>query len=100
MPEPCNGHASNGCPMQREPTPMKFGIFGHLEMRRGVPLAELYEERLKLVEQADRAGIYCWLTAEHHHSPLCMAPNQMVFLAAAAARTSRIKLGSLVSVLP
>ena len=79
---------------------MKFGIFDHLEQRRGVPLAELYEERLKLVEQADRAGIYCWLTAEHHHSPLCMAPNQMVFFAAAAARTSTIKLGSLVSVLP
>ena len=79
---------------------MKFGTFDHLEMRRGVALADLYEERLKLVEQADRAGIYCWLTAEHHHSPLCMAPNQMVFFAAAAARTSRIKLGSLVSVLP
>jgi alkanesulfonate monooxygenase SsuD/methylene tetrahydromethanopterin reductase-like flavin-dependent oxidoreductase (luciferase family) len=79
---------------------MKFGIFDHLEQRRGVALADLYEERLKLIEQAERAGIDCWLTAEHHHSPLCMAPNQMVFFAAAAARTSTIKLGSLVSVLP
>lgn len=79
---------------------MKFGIFDHLEQQHGVSLADTYEGRLKLVEQADRGGFYCWLTAEHHHSPLCMAPNQMVFFAAAAARTTRIKLGSLVSVLP
>lgn len=79
---------------------MKFGIFDHLEQQRGTPLAETYEGRLRLIEQADRSGFYCWLTAEHHHSPLCMAPNQMVFFAAAAARTTRIKLGSLVSVLP
>ena len=44
---------------------MKFGIFDHLEQRRGVPLAELYEERLKLIEQAERTGTDCWPTAEH-----------------------------------
>ena len=79
---------------------MKFGIFDHLELRRDVSLADAYDERLRLVEQADRGGFHCWLTAEHHHSPLCMAPNQMVFFAAAAARSTHIKLGSLVSVLP
>ena len=79
---------------------MKFGIFDHLEQRRDVSLAETYADRLNLVEQADRSGFHCWLTAEHHHSPLCMAPNQMVFLASAAARTRQIGLGSLVSVLP
>lgn len=79
---------------------MKFGIFDHLEMEHGRLLADTYEDRLRLVEQAERGGFYCWLTAEHHHSPLCMAPNQLVFFAAAAARTKTIKLGSLVSVLP
>lgn len=79
---------------------MKFGIFDHLEMEHGRLLADSYEDRLQLVEQAERGEFYCWLTAEHHHSPLCMAPNQLIFFAAAAARTKAIKLGSLVSVLP
>lgn len=79
---------------------MKFGIFDHLEAHHGVSLADLYEGRLKLMEQADRSGFYSWLVAEHHHSPLCMAPNQMVLLSAAAMRTRTIKIGSMVTVLP
>jgi alkanesulfonate monooxygenase SsuD/methylene tetrahydromethanopterin reductase-like flavin-dependent oxidoreductase (luciferase family) len=50
--------------------------------------------------QADEAGIYGYHIAEHHHSPLCLAPNQSVFLAAAAQRTKRLKIGTLVYVLP
>ena len=34
---------------------IKFGIFDHLE-RREVPLEQLYEERLRLLEAADAAN--------------------------------------------
>ena len=54
---------------------MKFGIFDHLERRRDVGLAQQYQERLILVTQADIAGFHCYHVAEHHHSPLCLAPN-------------------------
>lgn len=78
---------------------IKFGIFDHLE-RRDVPLEQLYEERLRLIEAADAAGIYCYHLAEHHCTPLGCAPSPGVFLAAVAARTRRIHLGPLVYLLP
>ena len=79
---------------------MKFGIFDHLERRKDVGLAQQYQERLKLVAQADIAGFHCYHVAEHHHSPLCLAPNQAVYLAAVAQCTKRLLFGPLVYVLP
>ncbi|MDA0352840.1 MAG: LLM class flavin-dependent oxidoreductase [Chloroflexi bacterium] len=79
---------------------MKFGIFDHIERRDDVGLAQQYEERLQLMELAEEAGIYSYHVAQHHHSPLCLAPNQSVFLAAAAQRTKRMRIGPLVYVLP
>ena len=76
-----------------------FGIFDHLE-RRDVPLEQLYEERLQLIEAADRAGIFCYHLAEHHATPLGMSPSPSVFLAAVAMRTRKIHLGPLVYLLP
>jgi alkanesulfonate monooxygenase SsuD/methylene tetrahydromethanopterin reductase-like flavin-dependent oxidoreductase (luciferase family) len=76
-----------------------FGIFDHLE-RTDVPLEQLYEERLQLLEAADRAGIFCYHLAEHHSTPLGMAPSPNLFLAAVAMRTRRIHLGPLVYLLP
>jgi alkanesulfonate monooxygenase SsuD/methylene tetrahydromethanopterin reductase-like flavin-dependent oxidoreductase (luciferase family) len=79
--------------------PIKFGIFDWID-RNPSPLPELYEERLKLIECAEECGFYCYHIAEHHASPLNMTPSPNVFLAAAAQRTERIRLGTLVYVLP
>src|SRR3977135_4118454 len=76
-----------------------FGIFDHLE-RRDVLLKQLYEERLQLLEVADRAGIFCYHLAEHHATPLGMAPSPNLFLTAVAMRTRRIHMGPLVYLLP
>jgi alkanesulfonate monooxygenase SsuD/methylene tetrahydromethanopterin reductase-like flavin-dependent oxidoreductase (luciferase family) len=76
-----------------------FGIFDHLE-RREAPLEQLYEERLQLLEMADRAGIFCYHLAEHHATPLGMAPSPNIFLSAVAMRTRRIHMGPLVYLLP
>src|SRR5262245_53653068 len=78
---------------------MQFGIFDHLE-RRGEDLGALYDERLRMLEYADAAGFARYHKAEHHFTPLDSAPSAMVFLAAASQRTKRIRLGSLVSLLP
>ena len=79
---------------------IKFGIFDHLERRRDVPLDQQYRDRLEWVAQAEAAGFHCYHVAEHHHSPLCLAPNQAVYLAAVAQRTQRLLFGPLVYVLP
>ena len=53
-----------------------------------------------MLEYADEAGFWCYHKAEHHFTPLDAAPSSTVFLAAASQRTERIRLGSLVMLLP
>src|SRR6202045_1631014 len=78
---------------------MEFGVFDHLD-RTGQTLPDFYEDRLKIAEAYDRAGFYAYHIAEHHSTPLGMAPSPNVFLAAVAQRTRRLRFGPLVFVLP
>jgi alkanesulfonate monooxygenase SsuD/methylene tetrahydromethanopterin reductase-like flavin-dependent oxidoreductase (luciferase family) len=78
---------------------MEFGIFDHLD-RSGGELADFYEDRLKIIEAYDRAGFYAYHLAEHHSTPLGMAPSPSVFLAAVAQRTRKLRFGSMVYALP
>jgi alkanesulfonate monooxygenase SsuD/methylene tetrahydromethanopterin reductase-like flavin-dependent oxidoreductase (luciferase family) len=79
---------------------MEFGVFDHLD-RHGGALADYYEDRLKIAEAYDRAGFYAYHLAEHHATPLGMAPSPSVFLAAAVAqRTTRLRFGPLVWPMP
>lgn len=80
--------------------PLAFGIFDHVECREGISLQRLYEDRLGLIAQADRAGFWGYHVAEHHQAVLGSAPSQNVYLAAAARETKQIRLGSLVYCLP
>lgn len=78
---------------------MQFGIFDHLD-RNKIPLGRFYEERLRLTEAYDQAGFYSYHLAEHHFTPLGMAPSPSVFLASVAQRTQRLRFGPLVYALP
>src|SRR5438034_4967665 len=78
---------------------MDLGIFDHLD-RREVPLDEFYESRLRLLEKYDAAGFSAYHLAEHHATPLGLAPVPGIFLAAATQRTRRIRLGPCVYCLP
>jgi alkanesulfonate monooxygenase SsuD/methylene tetrahydromethanopterin reductase-like flavin-dependent oxidoreductase (luciferase family) len=74
---------------------MKLGVFDHID-RSGLPLGEQYEQRLKLIEAYDQAGFHAYHLAEHHATPLGMAPSPSVFLSAVAQRTRRLRFGPLV----
>jgi alkanesulfonate monooxygenase SsuD/methylene tetrahydromethanopterin reductase-like flavin-dependent oxidoreductase (luciferase family) len=78
---------------------MEFGLFDHLD-RSDRPDSSLYKERLRVIEMAEAAGFTGYHLAEHHMTPLGIAPSPSVFLAAVAARTRKIRLGSLVYLLP
>ena len=78
---------------------LKFGIFDHLD-RGHRPIAQLYEERLQMVEQFERSGFYAYHLAEHHSTPLGMAPSPNLFLVAVAQRTRTLRFGPLVYLLP
>ena len=78
---------------------MEFGVFDHLDRYPGA-LADYYQDRLKIAEAYDRAGFYAYHLAEHHGTPLGMAPSPSVFLAALAQRTRRLRFGPLVWPMP
>ena len=80
---------------------LQFGVFDHIEPIPGVPLDQIYRERLEQIEQLEAAGFYSYHLAEHHTPAVhSLAPSQNVFLAAAAERTRTMRLGPCVYVLP
>jgi alkanesulfonate monooxygenase SsuD/methylene tetrahydromethanopterin reductase-like flavin-dependent oxidoreductase (luciferase family) len=78
---------------------MDFGVFDHLDRTDG-PLTDYYEARLRLIELYDRTGFFGYHLAEHHATPLGMAPSPSVFLAAVAQRTKKLRFGPMVYALP
>ena len=74
---------------------MEIGIFDHMD-RAGPPLAEQYEDRLQLAALYDHLGFDRLHIAEHHSTPLGMAPSPGIFLASVAQRTRRLRFGPLV----
>jgi len=78
---------------------MEFGVFDHLD-KNDLPLERFYRERLEIIEAYERAGVYAYHVAEHHLTPLGMAPSPSVFLAAVAQRTQRLRFGPMVYVAP
>jgi alkanesulfonate monooxygenase SsuD/methylene tetrahydromethanopterin reductase-like flavin-dependent oxidoreductase (luciferase family) len=74
---------------------MKFGVFDHMD-RSGGALAAQYEDRLKLAALYDDAGFHMYHVAEHHSTPLGMAPSPGIYLSAVAQRTKRLRFGPLV----
>jgi alkanesulfonate monooxygenase SsuD/methylene tetrahydromethanopterin reductase-like flavin-dependent oxidoreductase (luciferase family) len=78
---------------------LNFAIFDHLDSN-GAPLGELLDQRLRLIDLIEASGFAAYHLAEHHSTPLGMASSPSVFLSAAIQRTSKIRLGPLVYVLP
>ena len=78
---------------------MRFGVFDHMD-RGAVSLDRFYADRLRLVEAYDRAGFYGYHVAEHHATPLGVAPSPGVWLAAVAQHTEQLRFGPLVYLLP
>ncbi|MGE0859739.1 MAG: LLM class flavin-dependent oxidoreductase [Gammaproteobacteria bacterium] len=62
--------------------------------------AEVYREELRLAELAEPLGFDSVWGIEHHFTDYTMCPDVVQFLTYMAARTSRVKLGSSVIVLP
>ena len=80
---------------------LKFGIFDHIEPVPGLRLDQIYRERLIQIERLERAGFSAYHLAEHHTPAIhSLAPSQNVFLAAVAQRTTRLRFGPCVYVLP
>ena len=78
---------------------MEFGVFDHLD-RNGGPLADYYEERLKIQKPTTAPASTPITSPSITSTPLGMAPSPSVFLSAIAQRTKRLRFGPLVYALP
>lgn len=78
---------------------MRFGVFDHVDASGRDP-GQQFEERLQLIEIYDRSTIHAYHVAEHHGTPLGLAPSPNLLLAAASQRSRRLRLGPLVLLLP
>ena len=77
-----------------------FGLFDWVDSDGVREAGQLYRERLDLLADAEIQGFDIYHLAEHHGTPLGLVPSPSVFIAAAAMRTTRIRLCPLVYVLP
>src|SRR3981081_2011896 len=78
---------------------VRFAMFDWLD-ESGRGQGETYAERLRMLELADTSGFYCYHLAEHHATELSTVPSPNLFLAAAAQRPQRLRLGPLSYVIP
>ncbi len=82
---------------------MDFGLFSVGDFypgRHGRSQSAFLAELLQQAELAETLGFHSYWVAEHHFAPYGLLPNPAVFLAAVAARTRIIRVGTAVSVLP
>jgi alkanesulfonate monooxygenase SsuD/methylene tetrahydromethanopterin reductase-like flavin-dependent oxidoreductase (luciferase family) len=74
---------------------IEFGTVDHVD-RQDRPIWETFDSRLKLLQMYDKAGFTTHHITEHHCTPLGMAPSPLIFYAAAARITERIRFAPLI----
>ena len=80
---------------------MDFGMFTDFHIRKGMTQPEAFDESFSQVVEAEKLGMDSVWLAEHHFSPdRSVLASPMVLSSAIAARTSRIRIGLAVQVLP
>ncbi|MEV0110857.1 LLM class flavin-dependent oxidoreductase [Nocardia sp. NPDC050799] len=76
-----------------------FGIFDSFDQGVQAP-GEVLDERLRFAVEAEKLGIDHYHVTEHHGTALSVCPSPNIFLAALSQRTTRMRIGALVYVLP
>ncbi|SMB85252.1 LLM class flavin-dependent oxidoreductase [Deinococcus hopiensis] len=80
-------------------SPFRLGFLTHFH--GNLPVRELYPALIDLFVAAEELGFETGWVAQHHLQTLQgRLPSPLVFLAAVAARTTRIRLGTALTVLP
>lgn len=78
---------------------LEFGIFDSFDLGAFTP-GEVIASRLDFAVAAEAAGISHYHVTEHHGTPLSVCPSPNLFLAALSQRTTTLRMGALVHVLP
>ncbi|MGH3302631.1 MAG: LLM class flavin-dependent oxidoreductase [Streptosporangiaceae bacterium] len=78
---------------------LEFGIFDSFDLGASTA-GQVIAARLDFAVAAEAAGISHYHVTEHHGTPLSVCPSPNLFLAALSQRTTRMRIGALVHVLP
>jgi probable F420-dependent oxidoreductase len=79
---------------------IQFGVMSNNQPLPGTDLPRMIDELIAEAQQAERSGFDSFFTNEHHQDPGGYFPSPLPVLAAIAARTSTIRLGTGIVVLP
>lgn len=80
---------------------MRFGFFDQLPCASGYTERQRYQDILAQIELGDALGFdTAWLGEVHFRHTFSVLPDPLMVLAAAAQRTTRIRLGTAVTLLP
>jgi alkanesulfonate monooxygenase SsuD/methylene tetrahydromethanopterin reductase-like flavin-dependent oxidoreductase (luciferase family) len=80
---------------------MRFGFFDQLPCAEGYSERQRYQDIMAQIELGDALGFQtAWLGELHFSRPFSILATPLMVLAAAAQRTSRIRLGTAVTLLP
>jgi probable F420-dependent oxidoreductase len=79
---------------------IKFGVMSNSHPASPADLSRLVDEMLAEAQQAEKYGFDSFFVTEHHQEPSGYLPSPLPLLAALATRTSTIRLGTGIAVLP
>src|SRR5216684_2679195 len=81
--------------------PMEFGMFHEFQCPPGASAAEAFQQSFEQVDAAERWGLDAMWLAELHFAPeRSVLASPLILAAAIAQRTTRMKIGTAVQVLP
>ena len=79
---------------------MEFGLFYDFDIRKGDTQAETFERSFNQIEESERMGVDSIWLAEVHFSPYSVLSSPLIVASSVATRTSRVRIGLAVQVLP
>jgi probable F420-dependent oxidoreductase len=79
---------------------IKFGVMSNSHPASAADLSRLVDEMVVEAQQAEKYGFDSFFVTEHHQEPSGYLPSPLPLLAALATRTSTIRLGTGIAVLP
>ncbi len=73
---------------------MRFALFEHVSWPSGASHSQVFREATAQVQRAEELGFHCAWLAEHHFTQYGLASASMLLATHIAAHTSRIRLGT------